>query len=157
MIYQTIYCPLGLVGCIADLGVFNDINTICLNFYVHFTSIIVRTDKTVVDKMKVFMTTKENAEKWNISVRQVQNHCKNERIKGVLLTGTNYLIPKDSMKATYTYVYKSDTHSPYYILLLSCDYRIGESILKRMIDKKIVYEFDIRGSWYCFARSFGNF
>ena len=26
--------------------------------------------------MEGFMTTKEAAEKWNISVRQVQNHCK---------------------------------------------------------------------------------
>ena len=27
--------------------------------------------------MDGFMTTKEAANKWNISVRQVQNHCKN--------------------------------------------------------------------------------
>lgn len=30
------------------------------------------------------MTTKEAAEKWNLSVRQVQNHCKLGRINGVL-------------------------------------------------------------------------
>ena len=40
--------------------------------------------------MEGFMTTKEAAEKWNISVRQVQNHCKSGRIKGVLRVGTNY-------------------------------------------------------------------
>ena len=59
--------------------------------------------------MEGFMTTKEAAEKWNISVRQVQNHCKNGRIKGVirLRVGTNYLIPKDAMKPTYVYVYES--------------------------------------------------
>ena len=48
--------------------------------------------------MEGFMTTKEAAEKWNISVRQVQNHCKSGRIKGVLRVGTNYLIPEDAMK-----------------------------------------------------------
>ena len=48
--------------------------------------------------MEGFMTTKEAAEKWDISVRQVQNHCKNGRIKGILRVGTNYMIPKDAMK-----------------------------------------------------------
>lgn len=57
--------------------------------------------------MEGFMTTKEAAEKWNISVRQVQNHCKNGRIKGVLRVGTNYLLPEDAQKPTYTYVYES--------------------------------------------------
>ena len=47
--------------------------------------------------MEGFMTTKEAAEKWNISIRQVQNHCKSGRIKGVLRVGTNYLIPKELM------------------------------------------------------------
>ena len=60
--------------------------------------------------MEGFMTTKEAAEKWSISVRQVQNHCKNGRIKGVLRVGTNYLIPQDAMKPTYEYIY--DTSSP---------------------------------------------
>lgn len=55
--------------------------------------------------MDDFMTTKEAAELWNISVRQVQNHCKNGRIKGLLKVGTNYLIPKDAVKPKYTYVY----------------------------------------------------
>ena len=32
--------------------------------------------------MNGYMTTKEAAEKWNITVRQVQNHCKNGRITG---------------------------------------------------------------------------
>ena len=57
--------------------------------------------------MDGFMTTKEAAEKWNISVRQVQNHCKNGRIKGVLCVGTNRLIAKDAMKPTYTDVQES--------------------------------------------------
>ena len=62
--------------------------------------------------MEGFMTTKEAAEKLNISVRQVQNHCKSGRIKGVLRVGTNYLIPEDAMKPTYVYLYegKSTAH-----------------------------------------------
>ena len=57
--------------------------------------------------MEGFMTTKEAAEKWDISVRQVQNHCKNGRIKGVVRDGTNYLIPQNAIKPTYLYVYES--------------------------------------------------
>jgi hypothetical protein len=39
LIYQTIYCTLGLVGCIASIGIFDNINTIRWDFYVHFTNI----------------------------------------------------------------------------------------------------------------------
>ena len=39
LIYQTIYCTLGLVGIIASLGIFDNINTIRWDFYVHFTNI----------------------------------------------------------------------------------------------------------------------
>ena len=39
LIYQTIYCTLGLVGIIASLGIFDDISTIRWDFYVHFTNI----------------------------------------------------------------------------------------------------------------------
>ena len=39
LIFQTAYCTLGLVGCIASLGIFDDINTIRWDFYVHFTNI----------------------------------------------------------------------------------------------------------------------
>ena len=39
LIYQTIYCALGLVGCIASLGIFDNISTIRWDFYVHFTNI----------------------------------------------------------------------------------------------------------------------
>ena len=39
LIFQTIYCTLGLVGIIASLGIFDDINTIRWDFYVHFTNI----------------------------------------------------------------------------------------------------------------------
>ena len=39
LMFQTIYCTLGVVGCIASLGIFDDINTIRWDFYVHFTNI----------------------------------------------------------------------------------------------------------------------
>ena len=39
LIFQTIYCTLGLVGCIASLGIFDNIHTIRWDFYVHFTNI----------------------------------------------------------------------------------------------------------------------
>ena len=39
LIYQTIYCTLGLVGCIATLGIYDNINMIRWDFYVHFTNI----------------------------------------------------------------------------------------------------------------------
>ena len=39
LIYQTIYCTLGLVGCIASLGIFDNIKAIRWDFYVHFTNI----------------------------------------------------------------------------------------------------------------------
>ena len=39
LIYQTVYCTLGLVGTIASLGIFDNINTIRWDFYVHFTNI----------------------------------------------------------------------------------------------------------------------
>ena len=40
--------------------------------------------------MEGYMTTKDASEKWGITVRQVQNHCKNGRIEGVQRIGTNY-------------------------------------------------------------------
>lgn len=39
LIFQTIYCTLGFVGCIASLGIFDNINMIRWDFYVHFTNI----------------------------------------------------------------------------------------------------------------------
>ena len=39
LIYQTVYCTLGLVGCVACLGIFDNINVIRWDFYVHFTNI----------------------------------------------------------------------------------------------------------------------
>ena len=39
LIFQTVYCTLGLVGCIACLGIFDNINAIRWDFYVHFTNL----------------------------------------------------------------------------------------------------------------------
>lgn len=39
LIFQTIYCTLGFVGIVASLGIFDNVNTIRWDFYVHFTNI----------------------------------------------------------------------------------------------------------------------
>jgi hypothetical protein len=39
LIYQTIYLTLGFVGFVASLGIFDNINVIRWDFYVHFTNI----------------------------------------------------------------------------------------------------------------------
>ena len=39
LIYQTIYLTLGFVGLVASLGIFDNINVIRWDFYVHFTNI----------------------------------------------------------------------------------------------------------------------
>ena len=39
LIFQTIYCTLGVVGVIASIGIFDDITNIRWDFYVHFTNI----------------------------------------------------------------------------------------------------------------------
>ena len=39
LIFQTIYCTLGLVGVVASLGIFDNINMIRWDFYVHFTNL----------------------------------------------------------------------------------------------------------------------
>ena len=39
LIYQTVYCTLGLVGCIACLGIFDDVKAFRWDFYVYFTNL----------------------------------------------------------------------------------------------------------------------
>ena len=39
LIFQTIYCTLGLVGLVACLGIFDNFKVIRWDFYVHFTNI----------------------------------------------------------------------------------------------------------------------
>ena len=58
--------------------------------------------------MEGYMTTKEASEKWGITRRQVQIHCKKNHIPGVIKVGTNYLIPKNAMRPVYGYFFQSD-------------------------------------------------
>ncbi len=53
--------------------------------------------------MEGYMTTKEAAEKWEISQRQVQIHCQKKRIPGVVTVGTNYLIPSNATRPVYRF------------------------------------------------------
>ena len=39
LIFQTVYCILGVVGVVASLGIFDNVNMIRWDFYVHFTNI----------------------------------------------------------------------------------------------------------------------
>ena len=39
LIYQTAYCTLGLVGSVASLGIFDNVQQIRWDFYVHFTNL----------------------------------------------------------------------------------------------------------------------
>lgn len=39
LIYQTIYCTLGIVGLVASIGIFDNINNLYYDFYVHFTNL----------------------------------------------------------------------------------------------------------------------
>ena len=39
LIFYTVFCTIGLVGTIASFGIFDNINTIRWDFYVHFTNI----------------------------------------------------------------------------------------------------------------------
>ena len=39
LIFQTIYVTLGLVGCVASVGIFDDVKHLRWDFYVHFTNL----------------------------------------------------------------------------------------------------------------------
>jgi len=45
-----------------------------------------------------YMTTKEAAEKWDMSVRQVQSGCESGRVKGAIRMGHMWLVSKDAPK-----------------------------------------------------------
>ena len=66
LIFQTIYCTLGFVGVVASFGIFDDINMIRWDFYVHFTNIsnflcigvmLVALIQTIKKKEDSFVTT----------------------------------------------------------------------------------------------------
>lgn len=58
--------------------------------------------------MNGYITTKEAAEKWNISIRQVQNYCKNGHIKDVIKVGTNWLIPEETQRPKYAFICETE-------------------------------------------------
>lgn len=43
-----------------------------------------------------FMTIKEAAEKWGLSVRRVQDICREEKVPGTVRFGKSWAIPKDA-------------------------------------------------------------
>lgn len=45
-----------------------------------------------------YLTTKQVAEKWNISQRRVSKLCAEGRIEGVQLMGKTWLVPNDASK-----------------------------------------------------------
>ena len=45
-----------------------------------------------------YMTTKQAAEKWNISDRRVRTLCKESKIPGVIQEGKSYQIPVEAQK-----------------------------------------------------------
>lgn len=46
------------------------------------------------------LTVQQAAEKWNISVRRVQDYCRLGKIPGAERLGTNWLIPQDAVRPT---------------------------------------------------------
>lgn len=61
--------------------------------------------------MDQYMTTKEASEKWGISQRQVQNHCKKGRLPGVIKVNNGYLIPKTLSRPTFAFVCEDSSKS----------------------------------------------
>ena len=53
-------------------------------------------------KVQDYISVKDAADKWDVSVRQVQIWCKNGKIKDVLLFGKSWAIPTDTLKPTRT-------------------------------------------------------
>lgn len=44
------------------------------------------------------LTVQQTAEKWNVSVRRVQDYCRQGKIPGAQRIGTNWLIPADALR-----------------------------------------------------------
>ncbi|MBQ6335266.1 MAG: DNA-binding protein [Erysipelotrichaceae bacterium] len=58
--------------------------------------------------MNGFITAQEAAEKWNITVRQVQSLCKQNRIKGAVMLSRIWIIPEDTQKPTLNRMVRND-------------------------------------------------
>lgn len=54
-----------------------------------------------------YMTTKEAAEKWGVTRRQVQSYCKSGIISGVQQVGKSWLIPDTATKPQYVFICSS--------------------------------------------------
>ena len=57
--------------------------------------------------MKGYMTAQEAADKWGITVRQVQSLCKQDRIKGAVMLSRIWIIPEKAEKPTITRMRKT--------------------------------------------------
>ena len=57
---------------------------------------------TEIINMNGYITAQEAADKWGITVRQVQSLCKQERIKGAVMLSRIWIIPEDAEKPTIT-------------------------------------------------------
>jgi hypothetical protein len=56
--------------------------------------------------MKGYVTAEVMAERWNVTIRQVQILCKNRKIDGVSKFGSTWAIPEDAPKPTRTGKFK---------------------------------------------------
>ena len=58
--------------------------------------------KIGVCKVDNYITAEETAQKWDISLRKVQEYCKAGRVEGAIKFGNTWAIPKDAKKPTRT-------------------------------------------------------
>ncbi len=58
------------------------------------------------------MTVREAALKWNVSVRQVQNYCKQGVLKGAFKLGHTWIIPSNCQKPVYKFVSEESPDRP---------------------------------------------
>ncbi|MCR5566688.1 MAG: helix-turn-helix domain-containing protein [Clostridiales bacterium] len=56
------------------------------------------------EKRNEFMTVRDAASKWNVSVRQVQMYCKRGVLKGAFKLGNSWVIPSGCRKPVYRFV-----------------------------------------------------
>lgn len=55
-----------------------------------------------------FMTVREAAARWNVSVRQVQLYCKQGVLKDAFKLGHSWVIPADCRKPVYKFVSETE-------------------------------------------------
>jgi len=56
--------------------------------------------------MNGYVRAEEIAERWNLSVRQIQILCKSKKIDGAIKFGNTWAIPEDAIKPTRTTQFK---------------------------------------------------